>query len=119
MSNIQDYGTYSYITLDTMVAGAKMRLGIRDTTMDDIFLRDLAIEAVKKLRAKQSFIQAQAQLPIDPTSKRAKLPPGFIRLNRYNGWCFVGADGQVPVDGSLGIGPYVSDAPFFQNTPHR
>ena len=111
--NIQDYGTYDYISLDTLVAAAKMRLGLKDTNADDIYLKDLAIDGTKRIRGLQSFVQAQAQIPIE--NLKAKLPTGFIKLNKPNAIVFVNADGTMNTSNIYQ--PVYVDNPFFENDP--
>jgi hypothetical protein len=111
---VQNYATYDVVSLDSIVAAAKMRLGIRDSNENDLFLKDLAIEGFKKIGAVRSYVQRDAVLPID--NYRAQLPADFVMLNRYNGVVFVGADGQADY-GIGGVVPSNTNAPFISNSP--
>lgn len=111
----QNLGTYDTVSLDTILAGVRMRLGMRDTTSDDMLLKDLIVEMVKRMGSPQMFVRAQAYLDIDGPSRSAKLPPGFKRFEHYNPIRFVGDDGKV--DPHNFFGPQYINNTFFRNDP--
>lgn len=115
MNNIQDYSTYSVVSLDTVVAGAKMRLGIKNSTEDDMYLKDLAIEGVKKMRAAKSYVQAYAVLPI--VNLRAELPSNFVMLNKFNGVALVDSEGDADFSNGAAL-PFNTGEPFYKNSPY-
>lgn len=79
-------GTFEYVTDDYVLAGAKRRLGLRDTTLEDAFLKDLINECVGiKLKGAGTRLQIVTQLQIErvgDVTPRAKLPAGFIRFTK-------------------------------------
>jgi hypothetical protein len=111
---VQNYATYDVVSIDSIVAAAKMRLGIRDSNENDLFLKDLTIEGFKKIGAVRSYVQKSAVLPID--NLRAELPKDFVMLNKYNGVVLVGADGQADY-GVGGILPVNTNQPFISDSP--
>ena len=86
-------GTYDFIGLDYIVSGAKMKLGIRDYTIDDIFLKDIANRGVKRMRIFGTMVHAIAQLEI--IGLKAKVPKGFIRTVSKEPIVFVDATGNI------------------------
>jgi hypothetical protein len=75
--------TYSYTTIDKIVARLKIRLGLENTNTQDFFLRDCVIEAAKEMSTAQDFVQNTAVLEI--CDFKAQLPCDFVRFNRGSG----------------------------------
>lgn len=75
-------GTFEYTTLDSILAGAKARLRLRDTTSDDLLLKDFIIEGIKKSRLPQLFIRKETYLDIE--NSVAEVPCDFVRFDRTN-----------------------------------
>ena len=88
------------ITVDQVVASAKLQLRIQGTS-DDVYLRMLAMEGEKEIATKQTLIKKTALLPI--SSSRSTLPLGIYEINwiRYEN----GIDDYVY--------PHSGDNPFF------
>lgn len=72
------YGHYDTITYDDVLASAKRRLKITNTTDHDTELEDYIQEAVGGMYNKASLIPASCVKEID--SNRIKLPRGFVHL---------------------------------------
>ncbi len=110
------YGTYEYITSDYVVAGAKMRLGIKSSTEDDLYLKDLCNQGIKRLRNLSTLVNAVAQLEI--VDKKAKLPTGFVRFNKGDfPIIYVNSSGSASLDSQFGIAPLNNNNPFFEGSP--
>lgn len=144
MSELTAAGLYDFVSTDFIVAGAKMRLNIRDHTLDDIYLKDLVIEALKELRNLGTQVQAITQLEIDADFK-AKLPDGFLGFVKNWPIVYVNAEGlcvngtgqvstETITDGSGNVlltqtlpslaawtgmcGPVFTNNAFFKNSPY-
>ncbi len=111
------YGTYEYITDNYVVAGAKQRLGIKNSTEDDLYLKDLCNEGVKELRNLYTLIPAVATLQI--VGGKAKLPEGFVRFNKGNyPIIYVNQDGLIDSSGvGNAIAPVSNNMPFYTDSP--
>jgi len=99
-------GTYEFIDQSYLLAGTKMQLGLRDTTVEDGFLLDSINQGVKELRNQGTQVYLVDQLTIDHNyaTPRAELPAGFIRFVKKNPIVYVTADGMVTTgtaDGSV------------------
>lgn len=96
---INEVGTFDYITEDYILAGAKQKLGLRDTTLEDAYLKDLINECVgTQLRNAGTRVQIVTQLEIERVggvTPRAKLPSGFIRLTKLLPIVYVNAAGNA------------------------
>jgi len=94
-----EVGTFDYVTSNYVLAGAKRKLGLRDTTLEDAFLKDLINECVgTQLRNAATRIQQITQLAIERVggiTPRAKLPVGFIRLSKNIPIVYVNAQGKA------------------------
>ena len=94
-----EVGTFDYITEDYILAGAKRKLGLRDTTIEDSYLKDLINECVgTQLRNAATRVQIVTQLQIERTggtTPRAKLPSGFVRLTKKFPIVYVNAEGMA------------------------
>lgn len=110
----QDIGTFDDITLDYILEGLKMRFGLRDSTTQDLFLKDLINQGIHRIKSPNMFVQANKIIEID-TNFMAKLPCGFIRFEKYNPIRFVGADGMS--DPNSWFGPQYINNAFFKNDP--
>jgi len=110
------YGTFEFITSDYVVAGAKMRLGIKNSTEDDLYLKDLCNTGVKRLRNLLTLVPAVAQLPI--VGGKAKLPQGFVKFPKGNyPIIYVNSAGVADPANIRGIAPINNNNPFFTDTP--
>lgn len=98
------------------MAGAKQKLGIKNSTEDDLYLLDMVNAGVKRLRNLMTFVQAVAVLPIDPINFSSKLPPGFVRFNKGCPIVFTDAQGQANQQSSL-IYPVFINNPYFTQSP--
>jgi hypothetical protein len=123
----QKAGMYEYIDMDYLLAGTKMKLGLRDTSSEDMFLRDaLNFCLIHKLKNFGTQTYIITQLPIEKDGNpRVKLPNGFIRLVKENPIVYVNAEGKsiyaagnetftntyVWANGEL-IGSVVTDSPI-------
>lgn len=96
---INEVGTFDYITEDYILAGAKQKLGLRDTTLEDAYLKDLINECVgTQLRNAGTRVQIVTQLQIERVggvTPRAKLPSGFVRLTKLLPIVYVNAEGNA------------------------
>jgi len=140
-------GTYDYITLEYILAGCKQDLGIRDSTIDDLTIKDSINLGLQELElttgSNTKFI---AQLPIDSVTKSCKLPQGFKGFTQRCPIVYCDAEGNavngtsnqtvtsIVVDGSgnslgsttvdfannwgNGYGPVFSNNTFFKNSPY-
>jgi hypothetical protein len=90
-------GTYEYIDLDYVLAGVKMQLGLRDTTSEDIYLRDCLNIILKDLRSfgTTTYIVTQLEIDHEGATPKCKLPDGFIRFVKHGSIVFVNAEGQA------------------------
>lgn len=92
----QSGGLYDLIDMDYVLAGAKSKLGIRESTAEDMFLMD-AINFCLVNKLKNFGVQTYSitQIPIEHDSTpRAKLPKGFIRFVQDNPIIYVNAAGM-------------------------
>jgi len=109
-------GSFEYITSAYVVAGAKMNLGIKHSTEDDLYLEDMLNEGVKQLRNLQTFVPAIATLPIE--GGKAKLPLGFVRFNKGDFPIrFVESNGQIDTSTSIFTAPVFGNNSFFTDSP--
>lgn len=69
---------YSEITVDEVVARAKMQLRLTSTNEHDLFLEALAYEALDSLNALSQLIKKQCEITF--TNNTSKLPKDFIKL---------------------------------------
>lgn len=122
-------GTYDTIDIEYVLAGCKSDLNLRDSTIEDLYLKDTINLGIKELRNMGTQIPAQGQLPIDQLNFNTKLPSGFIQLlygypivyTDASGFAVNGLNNQtitqmiVDADGDL-IGtntiPFMSGSPF-------
>jgi len=111
-------GTYETETLDSILAGVKMRLKVRDNTSDDLLIKDLIVEGLKKSRVPQLFIRKIAFLDINTETFSAKLPCGFVRFDHYNPIRFVGNDGLTDVDNHFFAPEFINNT-FFKCDPSK
>ncbi len=110
------YGTYEYITSDYVVSGVKMRLGIKNSTEDDLYLKDLCNMGIKELRNLYTLVPAIATLPI--VDGKAKLPEGFVKFNKGNyPIVYVNQSGKVDMDNQRWASPLNNNNPFFTDSP--
>jgi hypothetical protein len=86
-------GLYSYVTYDYLVAGVKSDLGITDTDIHDLRIKDDINLGVKELKNMGTLIYNVTQLPID--NFRAKLPDGFVRFVKANPIVYVDEAGNA------------------------
>jgi hypothetical protein len=107
------YGAFETITLPYLVAGAKMKLRIKDSTEDDLYLEDLAQLAVRRIRNLGTFIPAIAQLQI--VDLKAKLPEGFVKFNHSYPIRFVDEFGKAVTRGA--VAPNFVNNAFFKDSP--
>ena len=114
MSDLKKYGTYEYVSIPYLLAGVKMRLGLRDTSDNDIYLTDLLNEGARELRNLGVQIPAIATLPIE--NKKAKLPKGFMRFTKKYPIRYVSDGGTAPTNGAL-VPEFINNA-FFQGDPN-
>ena len=93
----QSVGTFEYIDADFILAGVKSQLGLRESTIDDAYLRDSINDGVKNLRIYGTLVPIVTQLEIDHESAtpKAKLPSGFVRFVKDCPIVFVNAEGQA------------------------
>lgn len=80
MNNLSKEGLYDTVDQDFLLSGVKMRLGMRDTTADDMYLIDLINRGIKRLRNLGTMIPFEAKVPIQ--DYRAPLPSNFIRFTK-------------------------------------
>ncbi len=94
----QKGGLYEYIDLEYCKAGAKSKLGLKDTTSEDMFLLDsMNYCLVQKLRnfGNNHYIVTQIDIDHEGATPKAKLPNGFIRFAKKNPIVYTTADGHV------------------------
>lgn len=144
---VQDIGTFSYVSYQYILAGCKADLGLRDTTIEDVYIIDNINLGLRELKLKTgSNAQAIAILPIDPITKSAKVPQGFIEFTQRYPIVYCDAAGNAVngvggnfltstiVDGSGGqlgsttvsfpanfgnfSGPVFTNNTFFKNSPY-
>jgi hypothetical protein len=75
-------GSFETTTLDSILAGAKMRLRLRDTTSEDLLLKDVIVEGLKKSRVPSLFIRKETYIEID--NLVALLPCDFVKFDKVN-----------------------------------
>jgi hypothetical protein len=75
-------GSFETTTLDAILAGAKMRLRLRDTTSEDLLLKDLIVEGLKKSRVPSLFIRREEYIDIE--NYVAQLPCDFVKFDKVN-----------------------------------
>lgn len=109
------YGSFEQITTEYIVAGSKLKLGIRDSSEDDLYLADLVNLGVKRLRNLFTLVPAVAQLPI--VDFKAKLPEGFVRFNHPIPITFTDEFGKAVTQG-VGNPVFVNNA-FYTNSPYE
>jgi hypothetical protein len=80
MDNLSKEGIYDTVDQNFILSGVKMRLGMRDTTVDDMYLTDIINRGVKRLRNLGTMIPFEAKVPIQDF--RAPLPSNFIRFTK-------------------------------------
>jgi len=113
---IDSIGTFDYTTLDSLVAKAKFKLGLRDTSDWDIQLQDAAITGYKRMRVMNgNLIEIQFMAQIDETTFTATLPKGFIRFNRNYPVRFVNENGSV-LSGTYNM-PVMIGSTFYTESP--
>jgi hypothetical protein len=90
-------GTYEYIDLDYVLAGTKSQLGLRDTTSEDIYLRDSLNQILKELRnfGTTTYIVTQLEIDHEGATPKCKLPDGFIRFVKHGAIQFTDAEGRA------------------------
>ncbi len=71
-------GDYNHISIDQIVASAKMRLRIGDSGEDDIFLERYANEGARHFDSLSTFVKRQCDLEL--VNGKAKLPNGFYQM---------------------------------------
>jgi len=108
-------GTYEQVTIDYVVSGCKMRLGIKDSSEDDLFLADSVNRGLKRLRNLGMFIPAVTTVQIND-NHTAKLPLGFIRFNQPYPIVFVDAEGQLIQNGWYQVPRYINNT-FYTDSP--
>lgn len=108
----QELGTYDIVPLSSVLSAVRMRLFMRDTTQDDMLLKDLIIGVLKRMRSPNMFIRASAYLDI--INNESVLPAGFIKLEHFNPIRFVGQDGKT--DGHWRGPQFINDT-FFKCDP--
>jgi hypothetical protein len=108
-------GTYEQVTTDYVVAGCKMRLGIKDSSEDDLFLADAVNRGLKRLRSFATFIPAVATLPID-SNFVAKLPTGFVKFNNPFPIVYVDEFGKIISNANANAPAYINNT-FFTDSP--
>jgi hypothetical protein len=86
-------GLYTYITEDYVVAGAKQALGLTDSTIYDLYLKDAVNLGLKELRNLGTQTPAVTQLQIE--NHRCSLPRGFIRFTKTNPIVYVDVEGRA------------------------
>ena len=106
-------GSYNVVTVRYILSGIKMRLGLRDTSTDDLLLKDLIVEGIKRMRLPNLFIRAIAFLPIE--NKRAELPEDFVRFDKQFPIRFVDDNGQQTTQNGA---PIYIDNTFFTSDPN-
>jgi len=94
-------GLYDAVTSEYVLAGAKRRLGLRDTTIEDSYLKDLINECVgiklKGAGTRQQIITTLRIEKVGGITPRAKLPSGFIRFTKQMPIVYCDADGNAIV----------------------
>jgi len=110
----QSAGKYDFIDMPYLLAGVKSKLGLRETTAEDLFLTDsINFCLVHKLKnfGSQTYVISQEKIEYDGTPK-VKLPKGFIRFVQENPIIYVNAAGQsvIGVDSQSVTNTYVDDS---------
>lgn len=109
----QELGTYDSVSIKDVLSGVRMRLFMKDTTQDDMLLKDIIIDVLKRMRSPNMFVRAEAYIDIE--DGEAKLPDGFIRFEHYDPIRFIDGSGNE----ALWCGPeYVNDT-FFKGDPNK
>ena len=80
MNNLSKEGIYDTISQEYVLSGVKMRLQMRDTTADDMYLTDIINRGIKRLRNLGTMIPFEAKIPIQ--DYRAPLPDNFVRFTK-------------------------------------
>lgn len=111
----QNAGMYDYIDMPYLLAGVKSKLGLRETTSEDLFLIDaLNFCLTQKLKnfGVQTYCVTQLQVERNGTTPRVKLPKGFIRFVKKDPIVYVNAAGQatIGVDSDTFTNTYTDDA---------
>lgn len=115
MNNL--YATFDTIDPSYILAGCKQRLGIKNSTDDDLYLLDLINEGAKEIRSPLSFVPAIATLQI--VNGKAKLPVGFVRFAKgAYPIRFVGANGQIN-NTNLPSAPIFLNNEFYTDNPFQ
>lgn len=110
-----DYSTFGKITADYIVAGAKMKLRIKDSSEDDLYLSDLVNLGVKRIRNLGTLIPAISQIPV--VNLKAKLPIGFSKFVHPYPIIFTDSQGGVLMQGS--VAPNFVNNAFFTDSPFK
>lgn len=108
-------GTYEQVTTEYVVAGCKMRLGIKDSSEDDLFLADAVNRGLKRLRSFATFVPAVTTLPID-SNFVAKLPDGFVKFNMPYPIIYVDEFGSMVQNANYQAPAWVNNT-FFTDSP--
>jgi len=95
----QSGALYDYIEMPYLLAGVKMKLGLRDTTSEDLFLTDaINFCLVHKMANFGSETYVVTQIPIENDGNpRAKLPKGFKRFVKKNPIIYTDAAGRSTI----------------------
>lgn len=80
MNQLAKQGIYETVSSDFVLSGVKMRLGLKDSTTEDIYLLDIINRGIKRLRSLGTMIPAEADVPIE--NFKAILPDGFVRFTK-------------------------------------
>lgn len=107
--------TYSYTTIDKIVARCMVRLGITGINTESVvlFLKDCVIEAAKEMSTAQDFLEKTAVLEICNYS--ADLPCDFVRFDRGNPIVFT-VEGRAVTENPSNFIAYTG-APFLTAVP--
>lgn len=111
----QNAGMYDYIEMPYLLAGVKSKLGLRETTSEDLFLVDaINFCLTQKLKnfGVQTYCVTQLQVENNGGTPRVKLPKGFIRFVKKDPIVYVNASGQatIGVDSATITNTYTNDA---------
>ena len=92
-------GLYEYIEMPYLLAGVKSKLGLRETTSEDLFLTDaINFCLVHKMQNFGSETYVVTQIPIENDGNpRAKLPKGFKRFVQKNPIIYTNAAGRSTI----------------------
>jgi hypothetical protein len=96
----QNAGMYDYIEFPYLLAGVKSKLGLRETTSEDLFLIDaLNFCLTQKLKnfGVQTYCVTQLQVEDNGGTPRVKLPKGFIRFVKKDPIVYVDASGKATI----------------------